>query len=426
MSNDFDALDFFRDQSFIVDPYPYFEYLRSQCPVRRESFHDVMMVTGYEEAVAIYNDTERFSSATSVTGPFPGFPVPLVGDEVSDLIEQYRDDLPFSDQLPTFDPPKHTAHRALLMRLITPKRLKENEEFMWRLADRQMDEFIDSGKVEFVGEYAQPFAMLVVADLLGVPEDDHEVFRSNLGLNRRRTGMLGGREEGDTLAHSPLEFLYERFSAYIEDRRREPRGDVLTGLATATFPDGSTPEVIDVTRIAANLFAAGQETTVRMLSTAMQFIAEDPELQQVLRDRRDQVPNFVEETLRIESPINGDFRLTRCPVTVGGVDIPAGTTLMVLNGAANRDPRRFESPDVFDIERVNARQHISFGHGAHTCPGAPLARAEGRVSIERLLDRMGNIRISEAEHGPPGARRYEYVPTFILRGTRHLHLEFDA
>jgi cytochrome P450 len=97
---------------------------------------------------------------------------------------------------------------------------------------------------------------------------------------------------------------------------------------------------------------------------------------------------------------------------------------MVLNGAANRDARRFTDPDEFRVDRGNAREHVSFGHGIHTCPGAPLARAEARVSIERLLDRMGDIRISEAEHGPPDARRYEYVPTFILRGLRSLHLEF--
>jgi cytochrome P450 family 150 subfamily A5 len=112
------------------------------------------------------------------------------------------------------------------------------------------------------------------------------------------------------------------------------------------------------------------------------------------------------------------------PTTVGGVDIPAGTTLMVLTGAANRDPRRFECPAEFQPERANARQHIAFGHGAHTCPGAPLARAEGRVSVERLLDRMANITISEAEHGPPDARRYQYAPTYILRGLVRLHLEF--
>src|SRR5439155_2318181 len=131
-----------------------------------------------------------------------------------------------------------------------------------------------------------------------------------------------------------------------------------------------------------------------------------------------------EEMLRIESPIKGDFRLSRVPATVGGVDIPAGTTLMVLNGAANRDPRKFEDPDAPRIDHPTARQHTSFGHGVHTCPGAPLARAEARVSVERVLDRMADIRISETEHGPPGARRYQYLPTYILRGLSRLHLEF--
>jgi cytochrome P450 len=422
---DLDALDFFHDDSLVADPYPYFEHLREQCPVHREPHQGVVMVTGYEEAVAVYNDTERFSSCTAVTGPFPGFPVPLEGDDVSALIAKHRDELPFSDQLPSLDPPVHTAHRALLMRLITPKRLKENEEFMWRLADRQIDEFLAAGECEFISEYGVPFAMLVVADLLGVPESDHDLFRERLGGGRRKaTGTIGSTGD-DVLTHRPLEFLYEQFTGYVEDRRREPRADVLTGLATALFPDGSTPDVIDVVRIAANLFAAGQETTVRLLGTAMQLIAEDPELQQLLRGHRDRIPNFVEECLRIESPIKGDFRLSRVPTTIGGVDIPAGTTLMVLNGAANRDPRRFERPAEFQVERANARHHIAFGHGAHTCPGAPLARAEARISVERLLDRTADIRISEAAHGPAGARRYEYAPTYILRGLRRLHLEFD-
>lgn len=417
----YDEINFFRDETLVADPYPYFTHLRDQCPVRREPHHDVLMVTGYDEAIAVYHDTATFSSCNSVTGPFPGFSVELVGDDVTDLIEQHRDELPMSDQLPTLDPPVHTAHRALLMRLITPKRLKENEEFMWRLADRTIDEFIERGSCEFITEYASPFAMLVVADLLGVPEEDHKTFRAALGP---RPGRAVGATHDDAMSGNPLEFLYQRFSEYVEDRRREPRGDVLTGLATATFPDGSTPEVIDVVRIAANLFAAGQETTVRLLGTALLLLGENPELQKQLRDDRERIPNFVEEALRFESPIKGDFRLSRVAGTVGGVDFPAGTTFMVLNGAANRDPRRFENPDEFIVDRVNARQHLSFGHGIHTCPGAPLARAEARVSIERVLDRMADITISEGHHGPAGARRFQYAPTYILRGLTRLHLEF--
>jgi len=417
--SDFDALDFFRDDSLVADPYPYFEYLRERGPVWREPHHGVVMVTGYEEAIAVYRDTVTFSSCNSVSGPFPGFPVPLEGDDVSELIEKHRDELPFSDQIITFDPPKHSAHRALLMKLITPKRLRENEGFMWRLADRQLDEFLAKGECEFIREFASPLAMLVIADLLGVPEADHKTFRAKLGSQRTAAGSTH-----DPMAHNPLEFLYQRFTAYIEERRREPRGDVLTGLATAKFPDGSTPDVIDVVRVAVNLFAAGQETTVRLLGAALQLIGERPDLQKLLRDERDRIPNFVEETLRIESPVKGDFRLARVATMIGGVSIPAGTTVMVLNGAANRDPRRFDEPAELRPDRANARDHLAFGLGNHSCPGAPLARAEARVSLERLLDRMADIRISEAAHGRAGARRYEYVPTFILRGLQKLHLEF--
>jgi cytochrome P450 len=421
---DYEPIDFFRGSDLVDDPYPYFDWLREQCPVRRESHHDVMMVTGFDEAVAVYTDTASFSSCNSPTGPLPGFPVPLDGDDVTELIEQHRDELPFSDQILTFDPPVHTAHRGLLMRLITPKRLRENEESMWQLADRRIDEFADRGACELIGEYGQPFAMLVIADLLGVPEEDQREFQDQLGPGRgNRTGTVGATDR--EMAHSPLEFLYEKFSGYIEERRREPRHDVLTGMATATFPDGSTPDALDVARIAANLFAAGQETTVRLFGTALQRIGEDHDLQQLLRERRDLIPNFVEECLRIESPVKGDFRLARVTTDVGGVTVPAGSTVMVVNGAANRDPRHFECPADFDVERANARQHLAFGRGPHICPGAPLARAEGRITVERLLDRMDHIEISEQHHGPAGARHYDYVPTYILRGVTRLHLAFE-
>src|SRR3954452_16640232 len=174
---DYDSLDFFRDQSFVPGPYPYFDYLRGECPVRREQHHGVVMVTGYDEALAVYHDTETFSSCNAVTGPFPGFPVPLEGDDVTELIEKHRDELPMSDQLPTFDPPKHTDHRGLLMRLITPKRLKENEAFMWELADGQINTFLERGECEFITDFAGPFTLLVIADLLGVPEEDRPRFR---------------------------------------------------------------------------------------------------------------------------------------------------------------------------------------------------------------------------------------------------------
>ena len=126
----------------------------------------------------------------------------------------------------------------------------------------------------------------------------------------------------------------------------------------------------------------------------------------------------------MESPVKGDFRLSRRATTVAGVDIPAGTTLMVLNGATGRDPRRFDEPDEFQVGRANAREHLAFGRGPHSCPGGPLARAEARISIERIVGRMEDITISQSAHGPVDARHYEYAPTYILRGLQRLHLEF--
>ncbi len=427
MGNNFQDVDFFLGEELVADPYPYYDALRAQCPVQRENRYGVVMVTGYEEALEVLNDSERYSSCTSVTGPFPGFPVPLEGLDgaaIDELIEQHRDALPLSDQLPTFDPPKHTDHRALLMRLITPKRLKENEDAMWALADRMLDTFLAPGEGDVIADFAGPFTLYVIADLLGVPEADQEEFLDALQRNPRHEGPGVGSTDGESMGHNPIEFLYGKFSAYIEDRRREPRNDVLTAMATTTFPDGSQPDVLDVVRVAANLFSAGQETTVRLLGSALKVIAEDPALQQLLRTERDRIPNFIEEVLRTESPIKGDFRLSRVPTTIGEVEVPAGSTVMVLNAAANRDPRRFEDPGTFDPARPNARTHIAFGRGIHTCPGSPLARAEARVALERLLDRTSNIEISERVHGPADARRFHYLPTFVLRGLTHLHLTF--
>jgi cytochrome P450 family 150 subfamily A5 len=293
---------------------------------------------------------------------------------------------------------------------------------MSHLFDQVLDRFLAPGKGEVIHGFAGPFTLAIIADLLGVPDEDRPAFAEGI-QHRPQGGGVGGT--GEAMAKSPLEFLYEKFTRYVEERRADPRDDVLTGMAHATFPDGSTPEPIEVARVAANVFSAGQETTVRLLGAALQKLAEDPELQQRIRADRSLIANFIEESLRIDSPITGDFRLSRVPVTVGGVDIPAGTTMMLINGSANRDPRHFDDPTTFDVERANARQHLSFGRGIHTCPGAPLARAEARVALERILDRTTDIRIDESAHGPADARRFQYAPSFILRGLIQLHLEFD-
>jgi cytochrome P450 len=422
--SDWQSIDFFFDQSLVEDPYPYFDGLRAEGPVLQLPHLGVVAVTGYDESMEVYRDTDTFSSCNSVIGPFATFPVALVGDDVGAVVDRYRDQLPMHEHMVTMDPPDHTRERALLMRLITPKRLKDNEEFIWRLADEQLDEFLGDGRCEFISAFTQPFAMLVVADLLGVPEEDHQRFREGFGLSSA-PGVVGAGEEGSP-EENPLAWLDAWFAQYIEDRRRRPQQDVLSDLALATYPDGTTPDVTSVVRTATFLFAAGQETSARLLAAALKYLAENPETQDRLREDTDRIPGFLEEVLRVESPVKADFRLARRRTSIGGVDIPAGSPVMLLNGAANRDPKHFECPAEFRSDRPNAHSHIAFGRGVHSCPGGPLARAEGRVSIERILDRTRNIRLSEEHHGPAGDRHFRYEPTWILRGLSDLHIEFDT
>jgi len=416
---DFDTTDFFTDPSLVPDPHPYFDYLRAKGPVVRESHHGVVAVTGYDEAMALYKDIDSFSSCVAVGGPFPPLPFEPSGDDISDLIEQHRTELPLHEHMVTMDPPDHTRARSVLSRLLTPARLKENQDFLWTLADEQLDEFVERGECEFLAQYSKPYSLLAVANLLGVPEVDHKEFRMALA----ETHTVGNLDH-DPAPINPLQFLDEKFSFYIEDRRREPRGDVLSDLAGAKYPDGSTPEVVDVVRTATFLFGAGQETTAKLLGASLQILCDRPDLQQALRDDRSLIPAFIEETLRMESPVKSAFRLARKSTCLGGVDIAAGTVVMVSPGAINRDPNRFENPHEFRLDRPNVREQIAFARGAHTCPGAPLARVEGRISLERILDRMADIRANEAEHGPVGDRRYSYTPTFIMRGLNELHIQF--
>jgi cytochrome P450 family 150 subfamily A5 len=417
---DLDAIDYFRDTSVAVDPYPYLDALVREQPVWIEPRYGVAMVTGYDEALDVLRHPETFSSCNNVAGPVTKFPAKFEGDDITGFVEQHRGSLPFSDQIVTFDPPVHTAHRALLMGLITPKRLKENEEFIWRITDRMLDRVLPQGRCEFIADFAQPYTLLVIADLLGVPEEDHASLLNRTGLGEATLGDT----ESDRDNHGGLEHLYDYFVTRIEERRAQPRGDVLTGMARAAFPDGTVPEAVEVARIASNLFAAGQETTVRLLGAAVQLLGDNPELQDRLRAEPALISRFIEETLRIEGPIKGPFRLTLKTTNLGGVRIPAGTTVFLANGAANRDPRQFECPAELRIDRPNARRHMAFGHGIHTCPGAPLARAEVRVGLERLLGRTAKIRIDEGVHGPAGARRYDYMTSFMFRALTTINIEY--
>ena len=418
---DYAKADIFTDVGITENPYPYFEYLRAQGPVTTGPTHDVVHVTGYDEGVAIFRDDEGFSAINCTAGPF----LPLAWDParpVDELLAQCRKDFPFADTIINQDLPHHNRSKAVLNGIITPARLKENEAFMGELCDRIIDEFIAGGRYEVVSQYGQPFAQLVIADLLGVPAEDHARFRTMIGKADQMPGTLGGKFD---FSNNPLMQIGMTFYGYIVDRRANPTGDVLTRLALQTLEDGTLPDPVEVVAVATFLFGAGQDTTVQLFCGMMRYLAENPGLEDRLRADRGNIPDFIDEVLRLQGTTKSTFRYAKKDVEVAGRTIPAGSHVMLHYSGMNRDPRRFADPERFDIDRDNGRTHVAFGRGIHACAGAPLARAEARVTLNRMLDRMKNFRFDEDRHGPAGARRFDYLQNYSLRGVNEMHVLFD-
>lgn len=436
MATNFESADFYTDTSLLEDPHAYFDFLRAKGPVTRLPYRNVVAVTGYEETVQVMRDTEHFSSINAVTGPIPGLPFDPEGDDITEQLEAARPRIAFADQIVTEQGKRHRDLRSILTTLFTPSRLKTLESSLRQTSDLLIDEFIANGKVDLVSQYGGPYATLIIADLLGIPEKGRRRFRRLLGEGVPAK-MDATPEE---MMKNPLVDVGKDIFGYIMKRRllNKPllrwakpvfglpdKDDILTELALAKFPDGGTPALVDVTGLAAFLFGAGQDTTNRLLANSFKLLATRPDIQRELRSNPARIPDFLEEILRYDGSVKSAGRMCQKTTTLGGVEIKAGTTVMLSHMAANRDPTRFENPGEFNMDRPRAMEHLAFGRGVHTCIGAPLARKEVSISLERLLSRMDNIRLSESCHGPEGNRHFEYEPTYILRALKSLHLEFD-
>jgi cytochrome P450 len=415
-----DGRDYFTDPSVLLDPTEYFRNALAQGPIHQLPGKDYLLITGFDECAEVARRHEDFSSIFSFSPYGAGVPLPFRprGDDISAQIESCRrpDDL-----LVTYDGAFHSANRAILNRLFTPSRLKANEAFMTEHADKLIGHVVSKGGCELISDFALPFATSVIADLLGVPQHDRQLFMDAIAASPPAGTMKN--DEVRTQNQIPhFEFMSGFFARYIEDRRANPKADVLHELATAKYPDGTTPELMEIVKLAMFLFVGGRGSSSKFLATCMLFIAETPGIQQQLRYNRQLIPPFIEEVLRLEGTTKATFRLARRNTRIGDVDIPAGSKLVVALAAADRDPRRWDKPDEFHVDRPRIREHLAFGRGPHTCAGAPLARTEARVVIERFLECTSEISLDEARHGRPGHRDFQFEPSYIVRGLSNLHL----
>ena len=416
--------DYFTDHSVLLDPYQYFEEMRPRGPIAQLETRDCLLLTGFEECVEVLKNPTDFSSLNSLASS--AFPLPFTpqGSDISAQLEEHREKYVGFDLLVCLDGERHANVRSLVGRMFAPRRLKDNERFMTDYARQLVGKAVADGRCELVNQISTPYVTMVVADLLGVPAQDRVKFEERLAQNQTVGSIDNPDAPTDT---STLEFMGAFFYQYLAERRENPGNDLLSELATASYPGGVTPDILDLVKLAVFMFAAGQDTSAKLLGNAMRYIVDVPGLQRLLRDDRDQIAWMLEEVLRLEGSSKATHRVAIRDTKIGERAIPAGTQVIVALAAANRDRKYWgEDANEFKLNRPGVRNHIAFGRGSHTCAGAPLARAEVRAILNAFFDLTDDISISQEKHGKPGARQYKFEPSFIIRGLESLHLDLKA
>ena len=388
-------------------PFPLYARARREMPVFYSERFDLWVVTRYQDIVAILKDPLRFSSAQSLA----------VDSGIAPEVQAVLDTgYPATPTMVTADPPVHTRFRQLVGKAFTSRRVEVMEPRMHEIAHKLVDGFYRKGSADIVREYAYPFPMEVIAEILGVPAADMETFKRWSDDMSARFGPLPLERQVEC-ARSEVEFQHY-FAAQLEERRRNPREDLLTDLLNARVQGEAPLTMPEMLSILKQLLIGGNETSTNLIGSMMLALMNSPDQLEAVRRDRGLEQNAVEEALRLDAPVQGLFRSATEEVEIGGVRIPKGAHLELLYASGNRDDSRFHDPDRFDVRRRESSNHMAFGFGIHFCIGAPLARYEGRVALDVLLDRLPNLRLS------PG-QTFEHHPHFFLRGLKHLRLEWD-
>jgi cytochrome P450 len=327
---------------------------------------------------------------------------------------------PAVDVLSKADPPEHTGYRSVVNRPFAAQSVKQLEPRLQEIANRLIDAYISAGRVEFVSQFAKPFPLYVFAELMGLPEEDiGPVKRWCDARIERMGGSLISYERDLQAARQVVEFQHYLYQK-IEERRATPGADLISHMVTARVEgfEGrslTTEELISMIDI---ILLGGNDTTINLLSSGMALLLRHPEQLALVSADPSLIPNFVEEALRVESPVQCLFRTAKVDTEVEGVRVPQNARLAIMYGAANRDAEQFPDPDRFDVRRPNAKMSVAFGAGIHFCLGASLARLEGKVAFETLLTRLRNVRLAE------GKNNFRHTINPIVRGLEALHLEF--
>ena len=384
------------DVEINADPYPTFARLREEAPLYRNEEHDFWALSRYDDVEAGLKDSATYISSRGA------------------ILELIRADIEMPPGVLIFeDPPVHTVHRGLLSRVFTPKKMEALEPQVRDFCARCLDPLVGEDRFDLIADFGAQMPMQVIGMLLGIPEEDREAVRDASDEALRTEPGKPMRPRQDKFATG------EAFEEYIDWRAEHPSDDLMTQLLQAEFEDETgerrrlrREEVLTYVNVIAG---AGNETTTRLIGWTGKVLAEHPDQRKELVAERSLIPNAIEELLRFEPPAPHVARYVSRDVEYYGEAVPEGSVMMMLVGAANRDGRRWPDAERFDIHR-EARQHVTFGFGVHFCLGAALARLEGRIALDEILQRfpewdcdLDNARLSPTST----VRGWETLPVVV-------------
>lgn len=384
------------------DPYPTYARMRQESSVQRVGDSEFFAVCGWDAILDAISRVEDFSSNLTATMVYheDGVVTPFHMGELGGA----------SHVLATADDPEHAEHRKILLPHLSAKRVRIIEQFARTTARQLWDENSTTGEIEWMSAMANRLPMVVVAEFLGLPDTDVD---NLITLGYATTTLLDGIVTTEQLERAGLAAL--ELSSYVlnhfEKAVVDPRPGLISDLA-ARYAAGEIEQIVAL-GIMLTLFSAGGESTASLLGSAAWILADKPDIQRQLRDNPDLIGAFIEETLRFEPPFRGHYRHVRRDAELAGVHLPANSRLLLLWGAANRDPSQFDEPEQFRLDRSGAKGHIAFGRGAHFCVGAALARLEAEIVLGMLLDRTTWLEATEI--GP-------WLPSILVRRRQHLRL----
>jgi cytochrome P450 len=395
---------------FFADPYPLYDRLRFEVPVYFSERWDCWLLTRYRDADAVLRDTHLYTNV----GRIARFLDTLDEDDRAAAKPLYAH---FSAGINHSDPPDHTRIRALVHKAFTPRAAEQARDSIQKTVDGLIDAAEPTGRIDLIGDLAYPLPAIVFAQMFGLPTDERDRFKA---WSDQIVAFHGtGRADADVVRRSQEALLAARrwMAGLVEDRRKQPRDDVLTALALAEEQGRGLSET-ELLSTCITFMVGGHETTTNLVGNGMLALLRHPDQLQRLRENPDLIDGAVEEMLRYDAPTQRAQRLAAQDHEIDGVLIRRGQRVEPVLGAANRDPERFEEPNRFDITR-RKNAHLAFGVGIHFCVGAALARLEGRIAVETLLRRLPALRL--CEDAP-----IEWHHNSFFRGMMALHLTFDS